>query len=115
MPEHRISGRSIYLLMLVLAFVAIASDLNATGPDVEPYRLDAVHSVQSADFSPDGHFLALGVTQSGKLGADTTFSNSVAIWDLNSKKIVANTPFGSGKWQPLCEARFLHYMPDGRR
>jgi hypothetical protein len=75
-------------------------------------------NVRSADFSPDGRFIALGIHGADQEGTEHKYTAGIAIWDLNAHKIVARSVFDTTadrhEFWPVAP-KFLHYTPDGQR
>ncbi len=110
--------KSLAATAVLIGFVSVAFSSGKSREEkvLKGYPLTVSgYGIRSADFSPDGRFLSLGLVQLHKSGRETTFSDAVAVWDLKSRELVANTTFDSGAWVPFCEPRFLQYMPDGHQ
>jgi WD40 repeat protein len=104
-------------VLSALVVFAAFGQVSFAASDLVEYPLQVPQStIRSADFSPDGRSLALGVLRLGKKsGKDVPFTDAVAIWDLKSREMASNVAFDSGTWNPSCLPQFLHYMSDGHR
>lgn len=108
--------RSLGALLIGFVSVAFSSGKSPAEAVLKGYPLKVSgYGIRTADFSPDGRLLALGLVQLHKSGREATFSDAVAVWDLKSRELVANTTFDSGTWVPFCEPKFLQYMPDSHQ
>jgi WD40 repeat protein len=110
-----------FALMVLQAVLACGATFNVGSPalDLRTYLLKVPGSaIRSADFSPDGRFLALGLHGGHKDGATVVFTAQMAIWDIRTRKLLLKTDFDStvaqrDYWQ--IEPQFVHYLPDGKR
>ena len=106
-------------LALMCAGICYCFDDDSAEHQLQSYPLEIHGSViRSLDFSPDNHVVAVGIHGSYKDEKGTNFSAGIAVVNIESRQLIAQTFFDSGAsthdyWSYA--PKFLHYMPDGRR
>ena len=122
----RRAGWTVLAVLLISAMMSAAAGVSladaSRNTGVTSYRLEIPGStIQTAAFSPDGRFLAAGHIKFKHDEHQYEFATGIAIWDLASRKWVADKivdsatlRYGSPRHRTI-EPEFLNYTSDGKR
>lgn len=99
MSRDRSKGRIsalivLFAISLIFAICSVGFDESSVARQIRSYPVEiSGASVRSADVSPNGRLLALGLHATLNDGAKFEYTAGIAIWDLSSRAVVTRTVF----------------------